>query len=47
MTSSGQNIRIFKLFEMLRLETDEQHPLCTREICRRLVEMGISCERRT
>lgn len=42
-----QKIKLLKLMEMLRLETDEEHPLSTREICGRLEAMGISCERRT
>ena len=36
-----------KLLELLRQETDEQHPLSTSQICNKLGEMGISCERRT
>ena len=42
-----QKIKLLKLIELLRQETDEMHPMPTNEICRRLGEMGISCERRT
>lgn len=42
-----QKIKLLKLMELLRQETDENHPITTSEICRRLGEMGISCERRT
>ena len=42
-----QKIKLLKLVELLRQETDEEHPLATMEICRRLDAMGISCERRT
>lgn len=42
-----QKIKLLKLMEMLRQDTDEDHPITTSEICRRLGEMGISCERRT
>ena len=42
-----QKIKLLKLMELLRQETDEDHPITTSEICRRLGEMGISCERRT
>ena len=42
-----QKIKLLKLMELLRQETDEDHPMTTSEICRRLGEMGISCERRT
>ena len=42
-----QKIKLLMLMELLRQETDEDHPITTSEICRRLGEMGISCERRT
>lgn len=42
-----QKIKLLKLMELLRQETDEDHPITTSEICRKLGEMGISCERRT
>lgn len=42
-----RKIKLLKLLDMLRLETDEQHPLSTTEICSRLGEMGIICDRRT
>ena len=42
-----QKIKLLKLMELLKQETDEAHPITTNEICKRLVEMGISCERRT
>ena len=42
-----QKIKLLKLMELLRQETDESHPITTSEICRRLGKMGISCERRT
>lgn len=42
-----QKIKLLKLMELLRQETDEAHPLATKEICSRLEQMGISCERRT
>lgn len=42
-----RKIKMLKLMELLRQETDEQHPLPTNEICSRLAEMGITCDRRT
>ena len=42
-----QKYKLLKLLELLRQETDEEHPLPTRAICGKLAEMGISCERRT
>ena len=42
-----QKIKLLKLLELLRQETDEQHPMTTNEICKRLNAMNISCDRRT
>lgn len=47
MADNWQKIKLLKLLEMLRQDTDEQHPLPTNEICRRLSDMDISCDRRT
>lgn len=42
-----QKIKLLYLMEILRQDTDEQHPISTNQICARLAEQGISCERRT
>lgn len=42
-----QKYKLLKLLELLRQESDEQHPLPTSAICGKLGEMGVSCERRT
>ena len=42
-----RKIKLLKLLDMLRLETDEQHPLSTSQICGKLNAMGIICDRRT
>ncbi len=42
-----QKIKLLKIVELLRQETDEQHPIPTREMCKRLALMNISCDRRT
>ena len=42
-----RKIKLLKLLELLRLDTDEQHPMTTSQICTRLDEMGIVCDRRT
>ncbi len=42
-----QKLKIFKLANLLQQETDEEHPLKTAQICARLEEMGIPCDRRT
>lgn len=47
MRENHQKIKLLKLMELLRQETDEHHPLSTSEICTRLGMMGISCDRRT
>lgn len=46
-TENCQKIKLLKLLELLRQETDEEHPMTTNEICSRLIAMHISCERRT
>ena len=46
-SDNRQKIKLLYLMEMLRQETDEAHPLLTSQICKRLGEKGISCERRT
>ena len=47
MQENRQKIKLLKLIELLRQETDELHPLSTNKICNWLGAMGISCERRT
>ena len=42
-----RKIKLLKLLDMLRHETDEQHPLSTTQICTKLGNMGIICDRRT
>jgi predicted DNA-binding transcriptional regulator YafY len=42
-----QKIKLLKIMELLRQESDEQHPIPTSEFCRRLIAMNISSERRT
>ena len=42
-----QKIKLLKLYELLRKETDENHPISRVELCRRLNEMGISSNVRT
>ena len=42
-----RKIKLLKLLELLRLDTDEQHPMTTNQICARLDAMGIICDRRT
>lgn len=46
-TENTQKIKLLKLIEMLRHETDEDHPMRRKEICDRLEAMGISCDIRT
>lgn len=42
----NRKLKLLKLLEVLRQETDEQHPMKTTDICRRLENMDISCDRR-
>ena len=47
MQENYRKIKLLKLLDLLRLDTDEQHPLTTSQLCARLGEMGIVCDRRT
>ena len=42
-----QKIKLLKLYELLKRETDEEHPISRVELCRKLNEMGISSNVRT
>lgn len=44
---NSQKIKLVKLVELLRLETDEQHPMLASKVCERLSDMEIPCDRRT
>lgn len=44
---NSNKIKLLKLMEMLRQETDEAHPLRRTEICERLAKDGIGCDIRT
>lgn len=47
MKDNCQKIKLLKLYEYLKRESDEQHPLPTAELLAWLAEQGISCDRRT
>ena len=47
MQQNYQKIKLLKLLELLRHQTDEAHPMTTRALCAALQDMGIPCERRT
>ena len=40
-------VKLLRLYEILRSETDEEHPITTQDLCSRLESEGISCDRRT
>ena len=42
-----RKIKLLKLLELLRKDSDEQNPITTSVLCGRLEEMGIVCDRRT
>lgn len=42
-----QKIKLLKVMEILRQETDEEHPIKTADLCARLEAMGITCNPRT
>ena len=47
MAENMQKIKLLKLYELLRNETDENHPISRRDLCNRLNELGISSNVRT
>ncbi len=44
---NDQRIKLLRLVEILRRETDEDHALTTQQLRDKLAEFGISCDRRT
>lgn len=42
-----QKVKLLKLYEFLRKETDADHPISRRTLCRTLIDMGISSNVRT
>lgn len=47
MAENMQKIKLLKLYELLRNETDENHPISRRDLCSRLNDLGISSNVRT
>lgn len=47
MIGTTQKIKLLKILELLQKETDVDNPLTTNQICSRLNEAGVSCDRRT
>lgn len=47
MAENMQKIKLLKLYDLLRNETDENHPISRRGLCGRLNELGISSNVRT
>lgn len=45
--ANNQKIKLLKIMEMLRQQTDEEHPLLTNQIVEQLGAIGITCDRRT
>ena len=44
---NSRKIKLLKILDLLRQETDEHNPMTTNQLCAALAEMGISCDRRT
>lgn len=42
-----QKLKLLKIMEILRHETDEDHPMTKSELSRQLVSMKISCNKRS
>lgn len=46
-SENGHKIKLLKLMELFRQETDEEHPLVATVICEKLAARGVPCDRRT
>lgn len=44
---NAQKVKLVRLLEILKQETDEDHPRTTFQFCEDLLELGITCDRRT
>ncbi len=44
---SCNKIRLLRVWELLKTETDDEHPMGTTEIIRRLEQEGLKCNRTT
>lgn len=44
---NSQKIKLLILMELLRQETDEQHPMAATVVCQKLNDMEVACDRRT
>lgn len=47
VTDSVSRIKYLKIWDILRRETDEDHPMSTATLIAKLAECGIACDRRT
>lgn len=43
---TGAKIKLLKILEILQRDSDEEHPLSTYDICNKLEEIGIECDRK-
>ena len=46
-SENGHKIKLLKLMELFRQETDENNPMLATAICERLAARGVPCDRRT
>lgn len=47
MSNVNLKVKILKIWEIIRMRSDEEHPVTTREIVSGLADLGIVCDRRT
>ena len=47
MLIQGSKIKLIKLWEIINSETDEKHPISTKDLLSRLEREGIKCSRKT
>lgn len=47
MRDNNQKIKLLRLYDILKMESDEDTPMTTAQLCDRLIAENISCDRRT
>ncbi len=45
--NSTLKMKMLALWEILKQESDAEHPLTTNDVCRKLAARGIPCERKS
>ena len=47
MTDNIRKVKLLKIWDILSRETDEDHPMPTQVLIKKLADAGLACDRRT